>query len=149
MSSYLTFPPLPRCQDSGAVYLCCTCPGVAPGRRYLLSLPCGARTFLRLGLSAPSRDCPTYLPGYYTFHTAELSNACFFMKVKIVTPHQSYKNVPDILTLNPMEDIICKNFYVVTDEEKSMPGCGEVWYRAWFGSKRPWVRIPPLRPKAF
>ena len=26
-------------------------------------------------------------------------------------------------------------------------GCGEVWYRAWFGSKRPWVRIPSLRPK--
>ena len=26
-------------------------------------------------------------------------------------------------------------------------GCGEVWYRAWFGSKRPGVRIPSLRPK--
>ena len=26
-------------------------------------------------------------------------------------------------------------------------GCGEVWYRAWFGSKRPWVRIPSLRPE--
>ena len=25
-------------------------------------------------------------------------------------------------------------------------GCGEVWYRAWFGSKRPRVRIPTLRP---
>lgn len=25
--------------------------------------------------------------------------------------------------------------------------CGEVWYRAWFGSKRPRVRIPTLRPK--
>ena len=25
-------------------------------------------------------------------------------------------------------------------------GCGEVWYRAWFGSKRPRVRIPALRP---
>ena len=25
-------------------------------------------------------------------------------------------------------------------------GCGEAWYRAWFGSKRPWVRIPPLGP---
>ena len=25
-------------------------------------------------------------------------------------------------------------------------GCGEVWYRAWFGTKRPWVQIPPLRP---
>ena len=28
-----------------------------------------------------------------------------------------------------------------------LSGCGEVWYRAWFGSKRPRVRIPPLRPK--
>ena len=27
-----------------------------------------------------------------------------------------------------------------------LSGCGEVWYRAWFGSKRPRVRIPPLRP---
>ena len=26
-------------------------------------------------------------------------------------------------------------------------GYGEVWYRAWFGSKRPRVRIPILRPK--
>ena len=26
-------------------------------------------------------------------------------------------------------------------------GCGEAWYRAWFGSKRPGVRIPTLRPK--
>ena len=25
-------------------------------------------------------------------------------------------------------------------------GYGEVWYRAWFGSKRPRVRIPILRP---
>ena len=29
-----------------AVYLCCTCPGVTPGGRYPLSLPCRARTFL-------------------------------------------------------------------------------------------------------
>ena len=28
-----------------------------------------------------------------------------------------------------------------------LTGCGEVWYRAWFGSKRPRVRIPTLRPK--
>ena len=26
-------------------------------------------------------------------------------------------------------------------------GCGEVWYRAWFGTKRPWVQVPPLGPK--
>ena len=25
-------------------------------------------------------------------------------------------------------------------------GCGEVWYRAWFGTKRPWVQVPSLRP---
>ena len=29
-----------------ATSLCCTCPGVTPGGRYPLSLPCGARTFL-------------------------------------------------------------------------------------------------------
>ena len=28
-----------------------------------------------------------------------------------------------------------------------LTGCGEAWYRAWFGSKRPRVRIPTLRPK--
>ena len=26
-------------------------------------------------------------------------------------------------------------------------GRGEAWYRAWFGSKRPWVQIPPLGPR--
>ncbi len=26
-------------------------------------------------------------------------------------------------------------------------GCGEAWYRAWFGSMRPRVRIPALRPQ--
>ena len=26
-------------------------------------------------------------------------------------------------------------------------GCGEVWYRAWMGFKRPWVRISALGPK--
>ena len=35
-----------------AVYLCCTCPGVTPGGHYPLSLPCEARTFLTLCLSA-------------------------------------------------------------------------------------------------
>ena len=28
-----------------------------------------------------------------------------------------------------------------------LTGCGEAWYRAWFGSKRPRVRIPTLRPQ--
>ena len=44
VSSYLAFPPL--LPQAAAVYLCCTIPGVAPGGRYPLSLPCGARTFL-------------------------------------------------------------------------------------------------------
>ena len=29
----------------------------------------------------------------------------------------------------------------------ALSGCGEAWYRAWFGSKRPRVRIPTLRPR--
>ena len=29
----------------------------------------------------------------------------------------------------------------------SVSGCGEVWYRAWFGTKRPWVQVPPLGPE--
>ena len=29
---------------------------------------------------------------------------------------------------------------------KVTSGCGEVWYRAWFGTKRPWVQVPSLRP---
>ena len=52
------------------VYLCCTCPGVAPGRRYLLSLPCEARTFLICSLSARIRGCPTRSRKYCTLsHT--------------------------------------------------------------------------------
>ena len=43
------FPPLPRI--GVAVYLCCTCPRVAPGGCYPLSLPYGARTFLTHRLS--------------------------------------------------------------------------------------------------
>ena len=31
--------------------------------------------------------------------------------------------------------------------KKAVSGCGEVWYRAWFGTKRPRVRIPTLRPR--
>ena len=40
-----------------AVYFCCTCPRVAPGGCYPLSLPFGARTFLTHSLSAYARDC--------------------------------------------------------------------------------------------
>ena len=43
-----------------AVYLCCTCPGVAPGGCYPLSLPCGARTFLTASLSKARRGCLSY-----------------------------------------------------------------------------------------
>ena len=45
---------LTRCcvKRQRAVYFCCTCPEVAFGGRYPLSLPCGARTFLVRGLSA-------------------------------------------------------------------------------------------------
>ena len=49
-----------------AVYLCCTCPGVTPGRRYLLSLPYEARTFLICSLSARIRGCPTRSRKYCT-----------------------------------------------------------------------------------
>ena len=30
---------------------------------------------------------------------------------------------------------------------KKLSGCGEAWYRAWFGSKRPQVQILSLGPK--
>ncbi len=56
VSSYLAFPPLPAKEP--AVYLCCTIPRVAPGRRYLLSLPCAARTFL-----IPVSTIPRVAPG--------------------------------------------------------------------------------------
>ena len=42
--------------EAGVVYFCCTCPRVAPGGCYPLSLPCGARTFLMHGLSPCARD---------------------------------------------------------------------------------------------
>ena len=51
---------------NAVVYLCCTCPGVSPGGRYPLSLPCGARTFLIRGLSACVRGCPIWLRKYCT-----------------------------------------------------------------------------------
>ena len=44
-----------------AVYFCCTCPRVAPGGCYPLSLPYGARTFLTHRLSPYARDHPAYL----------------------------------------------------------------------------------------
>ena len=57
VSSYLAFPPLPVGRP--AVYLCCTIPGVAPGGRYPLSLPCAARTFLMPSGTRPSAPVTT------------------------------------------------------------------------------------------
>ena len=34
-------------------------------------------------------------------------------------------------------------FFIIIER---LSGCGEVWYRAWFGTKRPRVQVPPLRP---
>ena len=51
---------------SPAVSLCCTCPEVALGGRYPLSLPYGARTFLTRSLSAFARGCPTRSRKYCT-----------------------------------------------------------------------------------
>ena len=60
------------------VYLCCTCPGVTPGRRYLLSLPCEARTFLICSFSACIRGCPTQSRGYCTANKANCQMSCKF-----------------------------------------------------------------------
>ena len=59
-----------------AVYLCCTCPGVTPGGRYPLSLPCGARTFLIWGLSAPIRGCPARSRKYCNPPKADCQTSC-------------------------------------------------------------------------
>ena len=45
-----------------------------------------------------------------------------------------------------------KPHFLLTIQVKSgiilrLTGCGEVWYRAWFGTKRPRVQIPTLRPR--
>ena len=59
-----------------AVYFCCTCPEVTLGGRYPLSLPYEARTFLTCGLSACSRDCPTWLQKYCTPENADCQMSC-------------------------------------------------------------------------
>ncbi len=51
----LTPPFHPYRAKCAAVCFCCTCPDVAIGGRYPLSLPCGARTFLTHSLSARAR----------------------------------------------------------------------------------------------
>ena len=66
-----------------AVYLCCTCPGVTPGGRYPLSLPCGARTFLIWGLSAPIRGCPTWSRKHCTAFQAKSQMSCKFFSDKL------------------------------------------------------------------
>ena len=66
-----------------ATYLCCTCPGVTPGRRYLLSLPCGARTFLTWTLSRSSRGCPTWSREYCTAQNADCQMSCKFFSERI------------------------------------------------------------------
>ena len=74
-----------------AVSLCCTCPGVTPGRRYLLSLPCGARTFLTCSLSACSRDCPTWLRNYCNLQKADCQTSCKFFPNRIYYIKKKYR----------------------------------------------------------
>ena len=71
--------------SSPAVYFCCTCPRVAPGGCYPLSLPCGARTFLTHRLSPYARDHPAYLRGlFYTICVPQSTNKyCIFQKKEI------------------------------------------------------------------
>ncbi len=66
-----------------AVSLCCTCPGVTPGGRYPLSLPCGARTFLIWCLSASIRGCPTWLLEYCTLIRQKSQMSCKFFSERI------------------------------------------------------------------
>ena len=40
--------------------------------------------------------------------------------------------------------IFLRDCYIILQVGKT--GCGEAWYRAWFGTKRPRVRISTLRP---
>ena len=61
-----------------AVYLCCTCPKVTLGRRYLLSLPCGARTFLICSVSTCIRGCPIWSREYCTLQKADCQMSCKF-----------------------------------------------------------------------
>lgn len=62
-----------RGEHDEAVYLCCTCPEVAFGGRYPLSLPCGARTFLTHRFSPRARGRLTYSPVNFTTRRWHLS----------------------------------------------------------------------------
>ena len=66
-----------------AVSLCCTCPGVTPGGRYPLSLPCGARTFLIWVLSVPIRGCPPRSRIYCTSWGGKSQMSCKFFSERI------------------------------------------------------------------
>ncbi len=79
----LTAPFHPYPAKSGAVSLCCTCPGVTPGGRYPLSLPCGARTFLIWVLSVPIRGCPPRSRIYCTSWGGKSQMSCKFFSERI------------------------------------------------------------------
>ena len=63
---------------NAVVSLCCTCPEIALGGRYPLSLPYGARTFLIRGLSACVRGCPTWSRKYCTANKPKCQMSCKF-----------------------------------------------------------------------
>ena len=69
-----------------AVYLCCTCPRVAPGGCYPLSLPCGARTFLTGGPFAPPARLSSLLPAYHTGNQGgcQMPGKIFFSGLSII-----------------------------------------------------------------
>ena len=71
---------------NGAVYLCCTCPRVAPGGCYPLSLPCGARTFLTGGPFAPPARLSSLLPAYHTGNQGgcQMPGKIFFSGLSII-----------------------------------------------------------------
>ena len=71
-----------------AVYLCCTCPGVTPGGRYPLSLPCEARTFLTRILSDSGRGCPTWSGCYFTLSPADCQMSCKIFSQGIYYRHR-------------------------------------------------------------
>lgn len=61
-------------RTKAAVSLCCTCPGVTPGGRYPLSLPCGARTFLIYPPLGEYPQLPGPVAGILYRRNRELSN---------------------------------------------------------------------------
>ena len=76
-------PSITRSGERTAVSLCCTCPGVTPGGRYPLSLPCGARTFLIWVLSVPIRGCPPRSRIYCTSWGGKSQMSCKFFSERI------------------------------------------------------------------